>query len=346
MSGTTASNSTSPPSLASLSQTPIGSVKSAKSTLIAARAADGALHPHQHAAGNLGVHIAEMLDRRRVQSVHVACAFCNSRLTGPGPVGLAASLEPPDPPPLPSAIPDTPREPTDASDAAVLDDSVVANPNAAGARLNRSISHPSSRPAVSDATQVKRLISSRQQLEGTESSPAELASPTALPHNATPSTVFAFDRMKMAGGAVEGRVGQRLRCSVCPNSACRQPLPVCAVCAMHIGAPPEDSLEADAPADSMRPPTPSHQQRPPHSPTSSITSGSSFSFGTGTGNVRSFASAALVWCQTCRHGGHAQHLAEWFRRKHRVCPAPGCKCRCPTLDALLAPGPFDHLNDI
>lgn len=295
---------------------------------------------HQH--HNYGVHVAEMLDRGRVQSVHVACAFCNSRLSGPGPVGLAASLEPPDPQLPPPAISDT-LDSTDANDTAGGDDLFAAKDGASGARLNRSISHPPPGPRLvgAESSQIKRLISGIRPLEGTggESTPAELSSPSGLPHNVTPSTLFAFDRMKQTG-TLEGRVGQKLRCSVCPNRDCRQPLPVCAVCAMHIGAPPDDALDVDAPADPIvRPPTPSHQ-RSQHSPPSSIASGSSVG-----ANVRSFASAALVWCQTCRHGGHAAHLAEWFRRKHRVCPAPGCKCRCPTLDAQLAPGPFDRVND-
>ena len=43
--------------------------------------------------------------------------------------------------------------------------------------------------------------------------------------------------------------------------------------------------------------------------------------------------AAQVWCQTCRHGGHAQHLEEWFAQ-HDVCPVADCNCRCALLDAL------------
>ncbi|KAI0338210.1 hypothetical protein BDW22DRAFT_1487781 [Trametopsis cervina] len=43
---------------------------------------------------------------------------------------------------------------------------------------------------------------------------------------------------------------------------------------------------------------------------------------------------ALVFCQTCRHGGHSSHIMEWFfgdddgRRSHEVCAVASCDCRC------------------
>ncbi|KAF8971266.1 hypothetical protein BDZ97DRAFT_1651669, partial [Flammula alnicola] len=42
---------------------------------------------------------------------------------------------------------------------------------------------------------------------------------------------------------------------------------------------------------------------------------------------------AIVICQTCRHGGHAVHILEWFLgedagRTHDVCPVADCDCRC------------------
>lgn len=41
---------------------------------------------------------------------------------------------------------------------------------------------------------------------------------------------------------------------------------------------------------------------------------------------------AIVICQTCRHGGHASHLMEWFfaegERSRGVCPVADCDCRC------------------
>jgi hypothetical protein len=38
-------------------------------------------------------------------------------------------------------------------------------------------------------------------------------------------------------------------------------------------------------------------------------------------------SSAFAWCTSCRHGGHAHHLQEWFR-SHRRCPMNGCDCHC------------------
>ena len=52
---------------------------------------------------------------------------------------------------------------------------------------------------------------------------------------------------------------------------------------------------------------------------------------------------AIVFCQTCRHGGHASHIMEWFfppdyggdgdgqereRMAHDVCAVPDCNCHC------------------
>ncbi|KIK80016.1 hypothetical protein PAXRUDRAFT_833780 [Paxillus rubicundulus Ve08.2h10] len=42
---------------------------------------------------------------------------------------------------------------------------------------------------------------------------------------------------------------------------------------------------------------------------------------------------AIVICQTCRHGGHASHILDWFfgeegSRSHGVCPVADCDCHC------------------
>lgn len=37
------------------------------------------------------------------------------------------------------------------------------------------------------------------------------------------------------------------------------------------------------------------------------------------------------WCQTCRHGGHASHLLDWFKT-HSDCPVTGCTCKCMSID--------------
>jgi len=41
----------------------------------------------------------------------------------------------------------------------------------------------------------------------------------------------------------------------------------------------------------------------------------------------------FTWCQTCRHGGHADHIDDWFKN-HAECPVTSCKCKCMSLDPL------------
>ena len=39
---------------------------------------------------------------------------------------------------------------------------------------------------------------------------------------------------------------------------------------------------------------------------------------------------AIVWCQSCRHGGHFKHMEEWFREEGE-CPVTDCPCECGNL---------------
>ena len=41
----------------------------------------------------------------------------------------------------------------------------------------------------------------------------------------------------------------------------------------------------------------------------------------------------FTWCQTCRHGGHAKHILEWFE-EHTECPVNNCDCNCLSLDSV------------
>lgn len=38
----------------------------------------------------------------------------------------------------------------------------------------------------------------------------------------------------------------------------------------------------------------------------------------------------MIWCQACKHGGHANHITEWFS-KNSVCPVTECRCKCSSL---------------
>ncbi|KAH9915044.1 uncharacterized protein BXZ73DRAFT_92696 [Epithele typhae] len=86
---------------------------------------------------------------------------------------------------------------------------------------------------------------------------------------------------------------------LCPN--CSKPLPRCCVCLMTLNLAPETAKGSHAyaalPSDTVQ--------------------------------------EALVFCQTCRHGGHASHILEWFygeggatSRAHGTCAVAGCDCRC------------------
>jgi len=39
----------------------------------------------------------------------------------------------------------------------------------------------------------------------------------------------------------------------------------------------------------------------------------------------------FVWCQKCRHGGHLEHIEEWFST-HVECPVSECKCKCSIIE--------------
>ena len=45
----------------------------------------------------------------------------------------------------------------------------------------------------------------------------------------------------------------------------------------------------------------------------------------------------FTWCQTCRHGGHAHHLSDWFETQDE-CGVAGCSCRCYAKDQAVYGG--------
>ncbi|EPQ56887.1 hypothetical protein GLOTRDRAFT_115046 [Gloeophyllum trabeum ATCC 11539] len=87
------------------------------------------------------------------------------------------------------------------------------------------------------------------------------------------------------------------RTNNCPS--CGRPLPRCSICLMTVTIVPDGLREAG-------------MARSQHEDT---------------------IDDAIVICQTCRHGGHASHLLEWFcsgdgTRTHRTCPVADCNCQC------------------
>lgn len=116
------------------------------------------------------------------------------------------------------------------------------------------------------------------------------------------TNIQSKDRMLMPGGANSYRVQQNRpkmphnipKVSCCQK--CRKALPRCAICLAHMGT--WSGLGAD-------------------------TSGSGV-------KLTEFGDW-FTWCQTCRHGGHASHLTQWFQT-HKECPVTGCLCKCASLD--------------
>lgn len=84
----------------------------------------------------------------------------------------------------------------------------------------------------------------------------------------------------------------------CPNERCKKAVPYCSVCLV-----PVTLLN-------MR-----HFER--------------------TGGADQFSRALpfkdwLVWCESCHHGGHMEHLQDWFAR-FKTCPVADCACNCGEL---------------
>ncbi|OCH85554.1 hypothetical protein OBBRIDRAFT_739720 [Obba rivulosa] len=95
------------------------------------------------------------------------------------------------------------------------------------------------------------------------------------------------------------------RPTACPN--CARPLPKCCICLMTLDIAPTAGRN--------------------HFPTYIDPGGETECYYLDTMNE------ALVFCQTCRHGGHASHILQWFysedkSRAHGICPVAGCDCRC------------------
>lgn len=94
--------------------------------------------------------------------------------------------------------------------------------------------------------------------------------------------------------------GNKTRIQSCPT--CRKPLPRCALCLTQLGTP-----------------------------AGSYWRHSELTFSDKDSKLTPFDSW-FTWCQTCRHGGHASHIIEWFNQ-HVECPVSGCSCKCMSLDS-------------
>lgn len=108
--------------------------------------------------------------------------------------------------------------------------------------------------------------------------------------------MFGAPAARRPGGAPE----TKSKITSCPS--CRKPLPKCSVCLLPMTATP---------------PTADNRQ----------TQDGGSTWHSGTHNLDDW----FMWCQTCRHGGHAGHLTEWFLFTDS-CPVSDCNCKCQYMD--------------
>uniref|UniRef100_A0A1A9V9G8 Uncharacterized protein n=1 Tax=Glossina austeni TaxID=7395 RepID=A0A1A9V9G8_GLOAU len=101
------------------------------------------------------------------------------------------------------------------------------------------------------------------------------------------------DRLRTASSNVN-------KLSSCPS--CRKPLPRCSLCLLHMGTTLNTFPAGEDGHESL-----GWQSKP--------------------------FSRWFSWCQTCRHGGHTEHLMQWFRQNSE-CPVSSCSCRCFDLDVI------------
>ncbi|KDO32910.1 hypothetical protein SPRG_02602 [Saprolegnia parasitica CBS 223.65] len=99
----------------------------------------------------------------------------------------------------------------------------------------------------------------------------------------------------------------------CPS--CKKPLPQCALCLLPFGALNPYLELALRKGDKLKA---EHENNSSHA--DSLADLSSIPF-----------AEWFTWCQTCKHGGHAHHMTDWFAA-HDVCPVSDCDCPCKQLD--------------
>ncbi|CAF0964213.1 unnamed protein product [Adineta ricciae] len=83
-------------------------------------------------------------------------------------------------------------------------------------------------------------------------------------------------------------------------SKCRQVLPRCSICMMSLTTYIEDASYAYEPLPDKH---------------------------------TLMSSQWFTWCRLCRHGGHAEHVSNWFAMNQQ-CPIAKCFCRCTLIDGI------------
>nr|XP_058964529.1 GATOR complex protein MIOS-like [Pocillopora verrucosa] len=110
----------------------------------------------------------------------------------------------------------------------------------------------------------------------------------------------------------------RTKIMACPG--CRKPLPRCALCLVHMGTSSSLSQKPANQGDSSA-------EKPANART-----------------VNPFHNW-FTWCQSCRHGGHSNHIVEWFK-EHIECPVTGCGCHCMNLDSVAMAMPNNDIYSV
>jgi WD repeat-containing protein mio len=131
---------------------------------------------------------------------------------------------------------------------------------------------------------------------GAPGGPPSPGGPGMMGRNPMMGGMFGAPAARRPGGGPE----TKSKITSCPS--CRKPLPKCSVCLLPMTATPPtaDSRQSQDGGATW------HSN--PHK-----------------------LDDWFMWCQTCRHGGHAGHLTDWFRFTD-VCPVSDCNCKCQYMD--------------
>lgn len=118
----------------------------------------------------------------------------------------------------------------------------------------------------------------------------------------------------------------------CPH--CRKPLPRCALCLQHLGTP---SYSPDIHNKQHRHKVEKANLEEAHNAPHHlfVPSQTQARLSENLPGLNPFANW-FTWCQTCRHGGHANHVMDWFN-EHDECPVTGCTCQCLLQDNIGCP---------
>ncbi|KAM7541532.1 hypothetical protein Aperf_G00000038674 [Anoplocephala perfoliata] len=212
-------------------------------------------------------------------------------------------------------------------------------------------------------------------------SPAGLTSAPAIPTGigaATSAAAAAVAAAGAGGGATSMHAGGGKQ-TICWH--CLKPLPRCSICLMHMGSEIGcDGVDGEVTSSRSRrkrsrkmnitrntlsrtalnvsvesggskaiPGVKAMKIDATKSKKSEVTGGSNDASRGGPLHLPSW----FVWCQSCRHGGHAGHIFNWFyggdKRRGSAgggaplssdlieCPVNGCSCHCAGLDSSIPP---------